>query len=217
MLLWETLYEIGGEEALNRFEKEMSVLVWSNRGNNEWDSLIHTPDTFLPQEQKEEAIVEGLTAMGCSPLFIEIILELLHTPIIARLDQLRNDFAELNREFRREVEIVLTTGKELDFGTLDYYRSTLSQNYLRDGDKMVLVTNVDPNIINGYRVNVKGRVYDFSVTAEHLKPFGSSIIIKDDERVREAWIELPRYQPTAHSPVRDARRINLWKAEVHTE
>jgi hypothetical protein len=78
------------------------------------------------------------------------------------LEQVAADFHALNREHRKEVDVTLVTPTELDSATLEFYKATISLNYLKEGDNLIFSHRVDNSFTKGYRVVVKDKLYDFT-------------------------------------------------------
>lgn len=113
------------------------------------------------------------------------------------LEQIADDFHAINREHRREVDVVLFTPAQLDAATLEYYKATIALNFLQEGDNLIfthhvgnfscywLTDKVDSNITSGYRVVVKEKVHDFSHDAAR-KAFREKLEYADAAKLNQA-------------------------------
>lgn len=162
MLLWRNVFEAEGLEGLARTQKELDVFLWSIEGKKEWSSLLYTPDLLVPREAKNAKLLAHLQAIGASPLFIQEITAIFNSPVVYRIDQIVQDFHAIVRAFKREVDVRLTTKAELDKAALQFYKNTISLNYLEPEDNMIFSHDVDPTILDGYRVVVKGTTHDLT-------------------------------------------------------
>jgi len=162
MLLFKNVYEAEGVEGLNRTQKELDVFLWSVEGKKEWNSLIYTPDLLVSRATKNAKVAAHLKAIGASPLFSRQLLGIFNSKVVHRLDQVVNDFHAIVRAYKREVDVRLTTKGELDKATLQFYKNTVALNYLEPEDNMIFAHDVDPTIVDGYRVVVKGQTFDLT-------------------------------------------------------
>jgi F0F1-type ATP synthase delta subunit len=162
MNLWERIYSAEGEVGINRADKELDVFVWSVQGKQLWKFLVRTPDVLIEKERKIEVIRDHLQTMGCSQLFIDTMAEMFEYDNLQLLEQVAADFHAINREHRREVDVSLFTPAALDAAALEFYKATISLNYLKEGDNLIFSHHVDTSITSGYRVVVKDKLYDFT-------------------------------------------------------
>jgi len=63
-------------------------------------------------------------------------------------------FSEINRSHRREIDVKLVTGKKLNQASLEYYKNTISLDYLDPADKMIFTY--------GYKVYIRNKLFDFT-------------------------------------------------------
>jgi len=162
MWMWEKIYNSQGDAGLARAEKEFDVFVWSTRNAEIWPLLTQTPDEIIPKERKVSVLRKQLKEIGVSDDFAELIVALFYTPEISAIEQIRYDFLEINREHRREVDVQLVTPADLSPEQLKFLKSSISLNFLKEGDNMIFSHTVDPSIEGGYKVTVKGNVHDFT-------------------------------------------------------
>jgi len=120
MLLFENAYKDGGDSLVKRVEKEINVVAWSVRKDTEWEIVTKTP--FFSPKEREEFVTERLKSLGCSQWFTNIILELIEKKDINKLDQIRVDYEEIMRAYRKEVDVILVTKTPLSSELLDYYK-----------------------------------------------------------------------------------------------
>jgi len=173
MHIWQQINAIGGDAALMRAEKEFDNFVWSVRGKELWKFLVQTPDAFIERDTKIFVLRDHLESLGCSATFVDLMVELFNSDEIRSLEQIRQDFFAINREHRREVDVELVTSSTLDAETLEYYKASISLNFLKDGDNMIFSHSVDSNISGGYKVTVKGTVHDLTHNAPREAFFAS--------------------------------------------
>lgn len=162
MVLWERIYASAGEAGINRADKEFDVFVWSVKGKQLWKFLVRTPDVVIEKERKIAIVRDHLQTLGCSELFVDLMAEMFNYDNLELLEQVAADFHTINREHRREVDVTLITPTELDSAALEFYKATISLNYLKEGDNLIFNHHVDTSFTKGYRVVVKDKVFDFT-------------------------------------------------------
>jgi F0F1-type ATP synthase delta subunit len=75
------------------------------------------------------------------------------------LREILADFLKLVVDYRREVPITITLAKPVDEKSkefIDYLVGSLKSQYLKEDDKTVVTTIVDPSIKGGYKANIGG-------------------------------------------------------------
>jgi len=160
MQFFEKAYENGGDEGVKRFEKELDVLTWSVRKDADWEVVTRSP--LVNKEWRNQLVHERLQSIGCSQFFINCILDLIDRRVISRLDQVRVDYEEIMRAYRREVDVTFVTGKSIQSSDLEYFKKSIKLNYLRPEDNVIFTHTVDPNIKKGYIVTIGQNTYDFT-------------------------------------------------------
>eukprot|EP01125_Pyxidicula_operculata_P000347 TRINITY_DN10398_c0_g1_i1.p1 TRINITY_DN10398_c0_g1~~TRINITY_DN10398_c0_g1_i1.p1 ORF type:complete len:260 (+),score=63.81 TRINITY_DN10398_c0_g1_i1:25-804(+) len=164
MYIFEEAYTAGGDKVVQRTESELNVLTWSVRKNTDWEVATNTP--FLTPEKRNQYITEYMTSLGCSTFFIDLIVGLADRKDLGRLNQIRTDFEEIMRGYRKEVDVVLTTKGPLTPETLEFYKKNIFTSFLKEGDNMIFRHTVDPSIVNGYKVSVGKEEHDFTWNAQ---------------------------------------------------
>jgi len=160
-------YKRGGERVAKGLEVELNALAMSVRTDPDWDILTTSP--FFSLEQKQKAVRERCQKLKLSPFFTNRILSLLDKEEdIGRLQQIRYDYEELMRSFRRERQLVLVTGKPLSPQELEFFKHSMKVNYLSAGDQMVFSHQIDPTIAGGLRVIIDGNVTDHSWSEKNI-------------------------------------------------
>jgi len=117
---FEKAYEKGGDEGVKRFEKELDILTWTVRKDADWDVVTRSP--LVEKKIRNQLVQERLKKLGCSQIFIDCILALIDRRVINRLDQVRVDYEEIMRAYRREVDVSLVTGKPIKTDELEFYK-----------------------------------------------------------------------------------------------
>jgi len=161
MFFFEEAYELGGDKAVRNLEKELDLLAWSVRKDKEnWEFVTKSP--LLDLEARIALVKKHLSDLGLSPFFTQCILALVERNEISRLNQIRADYEEIMQIYRREVEVVFTTGFKPPQSDLDFYQKSIKLNFLQPSDNMIFTHSVDPTIVRGYTVTVAGVTYDFT-------------------------------------------------------
>jgi len=184
MTLWETVYNEEGDYGIQRTEEELKLLGLITYGRKEWLELVSTP--LIPQETKDSILVQQLEDLHYSPQFIEYMMTIFHSGCAHRLQQIINDFVEINREFRHEVEVKLITGEVLDQSSVEFYKNSITLDYLEPEDQVIFTHVVDSSII-GYKVLIKKQVYDFSESIEGINT--KLVSMRNNKDPREIFMD----------------------------
>jgi F0F1-type ATP synthase delta subunit len=158
-VFFETVWKHAGEPGVKTFEKELNLLTWSVRKDPEWE-LTQSPLVSL--EEKNKIVTERLKKLGCSDFFITQILSLVQSENLPRLNQIRFDYEEIMRAYRREIDVSLITKTPLAADVLEFYKRTIRLNFLNPKDNIIFTHQVDPEISHGYRVELGGQLFDFT-------------------------------------------------------
>jgi len=166
-MFFKEAYKRGGERVSSAFEVELNVLTMSVRDDSDWEGVTTSP--FFTSEQKEQTVREKCQALKLSPFFTNRLVTLLKNDYdITRLEQIRSDYEELMRSFRRERQVVLVTGKELSADELEFMKQSVKLSYLSAGDALVFSHQVDRNISGGLRLIIDGTSHDQSWTEKTI-------------------------------------------------
>jgi len=161
MFFFEEAYRHGGDSAVRNFETELNFFVWKIRKDaGRWD--VETKSPLIPLEARSALVEKRISSLGLSPFFSKCILTLLERKEISRLNQIRTDYEEIMQVYRREIEVVFTTGKKLPQSELDFYQKTLKLNFLKPSDNMIFTHSIDPTIKRGYTATVAGVLHNFA-------------------------------------------------------
>jgi len=176
MYFFEQAYANGGDEGVKTFEKELNLLTWSVRGNRVWE--VQTRSPLIPPEDTRMLVALRLIALNCDDdLFAKSILGLAQNPsLIARLNQIRVDYEEIMRAYRREVDVTFTTKEAISPEHLEFFKKTIKLNFLQPEDNMIFNHSVDPSIKKGYTVTIGTNTFDIT---------WDKAIALEQERVRE--------------------------------
>jgi hypothetical protein len=78
MQLWQAVATIEGTPALNRTEKELYVFSTFAKNTPRWRDVLHTPDAFMPFDEKLKMMTYILSKkLGCSLVFVDLMSMLL--------------------------------------------------------------------------------------------------------------------------------------------
>jgi len=66
------------------------------------------------------------------------------------------------RAYRHEVDVSLTTKTALSAPELEFLKSSIKLDHLKPKDNIIFNHEVDPSIIEGYKVNISGVTYDLT-------------------------------------------------------
>jgi len=109
---FQQAFQKGGDRVVKAFEVELNVLTWSVKGDEEWSAKTTSP--FFEQEERDKTVRAKCEQLGLSPFFTNRVLSLLKNDIdITRLDQIRTDYEEIMRAYRKERTVVVHTAPNL--------------------------------------------------------------------------------------------------------
>jgi len=157
---FEEAMEREGETGVARLEKELAVLDWSVKGDARWD--IETTTPFFPVQWKREQVTRRLNSLGLSPLLADLVMRLVESGDVRRLAQVRLDYEELMRAYRREVDVTLVTAAPLSKEQLALMQRSIQADYLAPADNLIFTASVDPAIRGGYKLVIKGQEHDLT-------------------------------------------------------
>jgi len=160
MRFFEDAFAREGDAGVVRLEKELAVLDWAVRDQTSW--RVTTTSPFFDLKWKREQITKRLTAQGLSPLLVDLVMELVAQGEIRRLQQVRTDYDEIMRGYRREVDVTLTTSRPLSAERLALLKKSIQVDYLKPDDNLIFAHSVDDSLGGGYKVYIKGQEYDHS-------------------------------------------------------
>jgi len=160
MNFFEEAFAREGDAGVVRLERELGVLEWSVRGQPEWKAETTSP--FFDLEWKRELVSKRLAAQGLSPLLTELVMDMVAKAEIRRLEQVRVDYDEIMRGYRREIDATLTTSTPLSPARLELFKRSVQNDYLTPDDKLIFAHVVDPSLGGGYKVHIKGLEHDHS-------------------------------------------------------
>jgi len=163
MRFFEEAYTRESDNGVVRLEKELAVLEWSVRGQASWK--VQTTSPFYDLQWKRELISKRVNALGLSPLILDLVMQLVAKGEVRRLRQIRTDYDEIMRGYRREVDVKLTTAAPVSTERLDLLKRSIQVDYLKPEDNLIFAHVVDESIVGGYKVNVKGQEHDHSWAA----------------------------------------------------
>jgi len=160
MRFFENAYAREGAAGVVRLEKELAVLDWSVRDQTSWRVLTTSP--FFDLKWKREQLTKRLSAEGLSPLLVDLVMDLVAQGEIRRLQQVRTDYDEIMRGYRREVDVNLTTAKPVSPERLALLKRSIQVDYLKPEDNLIFAHSVDDSLGGGYKVFIKGQEFDHS-------------------------------------------------------
>lgn len=157
---FEVAFEREGEAGVTRLEKELAVLSWAVGRESKWD--IETTTPFFPLEWKRTQVTKRIQGLGLSPLLVDLVMRLVEAGEVRRLGQVRVDYEETMRAFRREVDVTLITGHPLSADQLALMQRSIQTDYLAPADNLIFTASVDPSVRGGYKVVIKGQEHDLT-------------------------------------------------------
>jgi F0F1-type ATP synthase delta subunit len=163
MRFFEEAYEREGDAGVVRLEKELAILDWSVRGQTSWK--VQTTSPFFDLQWRREQITKRLSGQGLSPLLIDLVMDLVAQGEVRRLQQVRTDFDEIMRAFRREVDVTLTTAASLSTEHVDLIKRSVQTDYLKPDDNLIFAHVVDESLVGGFKVYIRGQEHDHSWVA----------------------------------------------------
>jgi len=192
MTFFENVWKQGGDIGVKTFESELNLLAWSIKKDEEWE-LTQSP--LISVKDKHQIVTQRLKKLGCSEFFINQIVSLVESENLVRLNQIRYDFEEIMRAYRREIDVTLVTQTTLPEDVIEFYKRTIRLNFLNPKDNIIFTHHVDSSITHGFRVELGGQHFDFTWNS-------------DQERMQRKFTELKEKfqaeaQETLNQPLPD--------------
>jgi len=159
MTFFESVWKHSGEVGVKTFESEINLLSWSVRKDEEWE-LAQSP--LIPLTEKNKIVTNRIKKLGLTDFFISQILILAETENLSRLNQIRYDYGEIMRAYRREIDVTLVTKTTLPEEVLEFYKRTIRLNFLTPQDNIIFTHRVDPTITKGYKIELAGQHFDYT-------------------------------------------------------
>jgi len=186
MTFFESVWKHSGEVGVKTFESEINLLSWSVRKDDEWE-LAQSP--LIPLSQKNKIVTDRLKKLGCTDFFISQILILVETENLARLTQIRYDYEEIMRAYRREIDVALVTKTTLPEEVLQFYKRSIRLNFLSPQDNIIFTHRVDPTISKGYKIELAGQLFDYTWNKDQ-EVMERKYKTRNDKLIAEAQAEL---------------------------
>jgi len=92
-------------------------------------------------------------------------MELVAQGEIRRLQQVRFDYDEIMRGYRREVDITLTTAASMSPEQVALFKRSIQNDYLKPDDNLIFSHVVDEGLLGGYKVQIRAQEIDQSWAA----------------------------------------------------
>jgi len=157
---FEIAFEREGQAGVARLEKELAVLDWAVKKDPRWD--IETTSPFFPLKWKQEQVTRRIRSLGLSPLLTDLVMLLVENGEARRLSQVRVDYEEIMRGYRREVDVTLVSGTPLSKEHLELLQKSIQADFLSPQDNLIFAASVDKSILGGYKIIIKGQEHDFT-------------------------------------------------------
>jgi len=109
----------------------------------------------------QRAVKKQLDAMGCDPLVVNMVRILVEDGATSGLEKICNDYLDIMKRFRGEVEGFVTSAEELDEATFGQIKSAIEA--ANPGKKITLERVVDPGLQSGFIVKAGVQRFDFSM------------------------------------------------------
>eukprot|EP01128_Nolandella_sp_AFSM9_P003848 TRINITY_DN168_c2_g1_i1.p1 TRINITY_DN168_c2_g1~~TRINITY_DN168_c2_g1_i1.p1 ORF type:complete len:313 (-),score=98.72 TRINITY_DN168_c2_g1_i1:148-1086(-) len=153
-----------GSAVVERLEKELVVLAAATAESNEWS--VSTTSPFFGPEEKTEMVKEFIKGVGGSDFFAFLIAKLVQDELVQLLPQITADFQEIMRAHRKEVDVEFVTATELSEEATAFFKQSLQNDFLKADDKPIFSHRVDPSLVHGYTVTIRGITTDRSWAAD---------------------------------------------------
>jgi len=156
MWMFEAAYDVEGDVGVRRIEKELALLAWTMQDDGEW--RVQTTSAFFDRDWKHELVRSRLAGAGwqCSALLVELVMSLVDNGEIRRLRQISDDFGELMRAYRKEVDVDVTTASSVTPAQLALIVRSVQSEFLAPDDNVIVTHSVDTSLLDGYRVRLRG-------------------------------------------------------------
>jgi len=109
----------------------------------------------------QRAVKKQLDGMGCDPLVVNMVRILVEDGATTGLEKICNDYLDIMKRFRGEVEGFVTSAEELDEATFGQIKSAIEA--ANPGKKITLERVVDSGLQSGFIVKAGVQRFDFSM------------------------------------------------------
>jgi F-type H+-transporting ATPase subunit O len=131
------------------------------------NALLKNP--LLTKEQKQNAVRELGTNQKANELTVNTLAVLAENGRLGRLQKIIKSFGLLMSAHKGEVSGKVTSAKPLDSAQLKELQAVL-QSFLKQGHKLQLETQVNPELMGGFIIELGDRYIDLS-TSSKVKTF----------------------------------------------
>ena len=106
-------------------------------------------------------VVKKLESLGIDPLVINLVRILVEDSTTSDLEKICDDYLDIMKRYRGEIDGLITSAEELDDGTFNQIRDAIES--ANPGKKITLERLVDPGLQSGFIVKAGVQRFDFSL------------------------------------------------------
>ncbi|KAJ2901345.1 putative oligomycin sensitivity conferring protein [Zalerion maritima] len=166
------LYTAGAKmSTLEPISKAMASLNDAVSKDAKLESILETPTLTTTDKSAIVKELQKLAGPGGSQAAVSNFLEALaENNRLSILKGVCDKFRVLMSAAQGEVELIVTSAQPLDNKTLNRLQSAATKSeYIKQGQKLKVTNNVNPEIVGGLVVEVGDRTIDVSVSARVAK------------------------------------------------
>nr|CAG4641231.1 EOG090X0EB8 [Eulimnadia texana] len=151
------------QKALDKVEKDLNDLHKLIAKDARLAEFIANP--LIKRPLKKEGLASVAKKQNMSDLTSNFLQTLAENGRLGKLESVIDSFKTIMAAYRGEVPCQVTSAKPLDAAVLKEIESALG-GFLQKGQKLLLTTVVDPNIIGGLVVSIGDRYVDMSLATK---------------------------------------------------
>jgi len=144
---------------LNARDKIESDLVRLEKDTQKIDDISLSESS----EDKSKQLNNYLKSISAHPQTSAFLQDLANRNLTWLIPRVAAKYVELMKRANKIVEGEIVTPEALSNSDLQEYRKHLTQRFLEPGSDLRLVNKVDPELLEGVRVNIEGQTFDNSL------------------------------------------------------
>ncbi|KAH8551120.1 OSCP/delta subunit of ATPase [Umbelopsis sp. PMI_123] len=155
------------ENCLDAVEKELKQVQSVVAKDKSVQALLENPT--LNRTTKKQGVQQLLKAGKYSKVTSNLFVTLAENGRLAETQKVIVAYQELMSAHRNELNVVITSAKELDKSTLNKVADALSKGTVAEGKKLIVTNKVKPAILGGLTVEFGDKTIDLSVASKVAK------------------------------------------------
>ncbi|KAI8583005.1 hypothetical protein K450DRAFT_225868 [Umbelopsis ramanniana AG] len=155
------------ENVLDTVEKELKQVSSVVAKDKSVQTLLENPT--LNRSTKKQGVQQLMKSGKYSKITSNLFETLAENGRLAETQKVIAAYQELMSAHRNELNVVITSAKELDKATLNKVADALSKGTVAEGKKLIITNKVKPAILGGLTVEFGDKTIDLSVASKVTK------------------------------------------------